>query len=155
MSVAGATPDFTVGSSWRTRARTITEADLVSFSALTGDFHPQHTDAVWASSSRFGERIAHGMLVLSYSIGMAGFDPDRVVALRGFDSITFKRPTMIGDTIHVEAKVDAAKPLDDAHSLLTLGWRVLNQDDQLVLRAKIEVLWLTGEIAGEPESTQD
>ncbi len=42
------------------RGRTITEADVVQFAALTGDLHPQHTDAAWAASSRFGERVAHG-----------------------------------------------------------------------------------------------
>ena len=44
------------------RGRTITEADVVQFAALTGDLHPQHTDAAWAAESRFGERVAHGML---------------------------------------------------------------------------------------------
>ena len=140
---ANTTPagDFAPGYAWTTRARTITEADVVAFSGLTGDFHPQHTDAVWAEESRFGERIAHGMLVLSYSVGLAGFDPDRIVALRGIDGLTFKRPTRIGDTIHVAAKVEERKPLDEEHSLARLAWRVLNQEDALVLRAKIEVLW--------------
>ena len=59
-----------------TRGRTITEADLVSFSALTGDWHPQHADAAWAAESPFGERIAHGMLVLSYAVGLLPIDPD-------------------------------------------------------------------------------
>jgi acyl dehydratase len=71
---------------FRSPGRTITEGDLVSFSALTGDWHPQHSDVEWAMGSQFSERVAHGMLVLSYSIGLAPLDPDRVVALRGFDS---------------------------------------------------------------------
>jgi acyl dehydratase len=121
------------------RTRTITEADLVSFAALTGDWHPQHADAEWAAESRFGERIAHGMLVLSYSIGLAGFDPERVVALRGFDSVTFKRPVAIGETIKVEAEVEDAQPLDDAHELLTLRWRVL-ASGKLAVRAKVQVV---------------
>ena len=65
-----------------TSGRTITESDLVSFAALTGDWHPQHADAAWAAASRFGERVAHGMLVLSYAVGLLPFDPERVVALR-------------------------------------------------------------------------
>ena len=60
-----------------TRGRTITESDLVSFSALTGDWHPQHADASWAAESTFGERIAHGMLVLSYAVGLLPIDPAR------------------------------------------------------------------------------
>src|SRR5690349_10236152 len=67
------------------RGRTITEADLVAFAGLTGDFHPLHTDAEWAAASAFGERIAHGMLLLSYCVGLAPFDPEYVLALRGFE----------------------------------------------------------------------
>ena len=91
------TTDLNPGTNLRSRTRTITESDLVSFAAITGDWHPQHVDADWAADSRFGERIAHGMLVLSYSVGLIGFDPDRVVALRGIDSLTFKRPVAIGE----------------------------------------------------------
>ena len=82
--------------------RTITEADVVAFANLTGDQHPQHTDARWAGQGPFGERIAHGMLVLSYAVGLVDFDPERIVALRGSSDVVFKRPVTIGDTIRVE-----------------------------------------------------
>ena len=124
-----------------TAGRTITEADLVSFAALTGDWHPQHADAEWAGRGRFGARVAHGMLVLSYAVGLVPFDPERVVALRGLESISFKRPVHIGDTIRVASRVESTKPLDDEHSLVTLAWRVLNQDDRVVARAKVNALW--------------
>jgi 3-hydroxybutyryl-CoA dehydratase len=127
------------GTTLTSRGRTITEADVTSFAALTGDWHPQHADAEWAADSRFGERIAHGMLVLSYSIGLVGFDPDRVVALRGFDSVTFKRPVRIGDTIKVEADVEEATPLDEGHELVTLRWRVL-ASGRLAVRARVQVV---------------
>lgn len=135
--------ELTPGATLTGRARTITEADLVSFAALTGDWHPQHSDAEWAAESRFGERIAHGMLVLSYSIGMLGFDPERVVALRGLDSVTFKRPVAIGETIRVEAEVEEATPLDDAHELVTLRWRVFGAKDRLAVRARVQVVHRT------------
>jgi acyl dehydratase len=144
MSEAELSPGATI----RSRGRTITEADLVSFAALTGDWHPQHADAEWAARSRFGERIAHGMLVLSYSIGLVGFDPERVVALRGFDSVTFKRPVAIGETIRVEAEVADATQLDDGHELLTLRWRVL-ASDRLAIRAKVQIV---GRSDAEPSS---
>jgi 3-hydroxybutyryl-CoA dehydratase len=128
------------GTTLRSRGRTITEADLASFAALTGDWHPQHCDAEWAAESRFGERIAHGMLVLSYSIGMLGFDPDRVVALRGLDSVTFKRPVRIGETIRVEAEVEEATPLDEGHELVTLRWRILGAEGKLAVRARVQVV---------------
>src|SRR5204863_9782764 len=70
------------GESFVSRGRTVTEADVVAFAALTGDWHPQHADAHWARDSAFGERIAHGMLIVSFAVGLVPFDPDRVVALR-------------------------------------------------------------------------
>jgi hypothetical protein len=75
--------------SFRSRGRTITEADVVAFSALTGDWHPQHSDAVWAAHSSFGERIAHGMLIVSFAVGLVAFDPEHVVALRRIRDVVF------------------------------------------------------------------
>src|SRR6266513_2558410 len=109
--LAPAAEELEPGASFTTPGRTITEADLVSFAALTGDWHPQHADAAWAQRSRFGGRVAHGMLVVSYALGLVKFDPERVVALRGLDGVVFKRPVAIGDTIHVVGKVDGLRPL--------------------------------------------
>jgi 3-hydroxybutyryl-CoA dehydratase len=127
--------------SFRSAGRTITESDVVSFAALTGDWHPQHADAEWARRSQFSERVAHGMLVLSYSIGLAPLDPERVVALRGLDSVTFKRPVRIGDTIRVEGDVLGSKPLEQGLELIEIKWRILNQDDRVVARAVVQALW--------------
>ena len=132
--------EFSVGTRLSGRSRTITESDIVSFAAITGDWHPQHVDAEWAADSRFGERIAHGMLVLSYSVGLIGFDPNRVVALRGIDSLTFKRPVAIGETIHAEADVEELRPIDDEHELVVLRWRVLGADDRVAIRARITIV---------------
>jgi acyl dehydratase len=129
------------GARVRTRGRTITESDLVSFSALTGDWHPQHADAEWASQSTFGERIAHGMLILSYAVGLLPIDPERVAALRGLRSVAFKRPVPIGATIAVEAEIAATRPVDDAHGLVELALRVRDGESRLVARATIEALW--------------
>lgn len=129
------------GSELTSPGRTITEADLVSFAALTGDWHPQHADAAWAAGGPFGERVAHGMMVLSYAVGLMPFDPDRVVALRGLESATFKRPVRIGDTIRVHSRVEAVRPLDDGLAAVTLAWRVLNQDDRVVARVRVVALW--------------
>ncbi|HYH62652.1 MAG TPA: MaoC/PaaZ C-terminal domain-containing protein [Solirubrobacterales bacterium] len=149
-TVATSTPE--VGASLTSRARTITEADVVGFAGLTGDWHPQHSDAEWAESGRFGERVAHGLLVLSYAVGLFAFDPERVVALRGIDDVTFKRPVLIGDTIRVSSTVDSVRPLDDDHSLVAFRWRILNQRDYVVARAKFEVLWRLDESAGRRTS---
>jgi 3-hydroxybutyryl-CoA dehydratase len=129
------------GERFETTGRTITEADLVSFAALTGDRHPLHTDASWAAASPFGKRVAHGMLVLSYALGLVPFDPAHVVALRGVDEVVFKRPTYIGDTIRVEGRVESLEPLEGGMGLVTCRWKVLNERDETVVRAKLRVLW--------------
>ena len=98
------------GVRFSTRGRTITESDVVAFAAQTGDWHPQHSDAEWAASSQFGERIAHGMLVLSYAVGLVPFDPDRVLALRRVADAVFKRPVRLGDTISVRGSVESCAP---------------------------------------------
>jgi 3-hydroxybutyryl-CoA dehydratase len=130
-----------VGQTFTTRGRTITETDLVSFAALTGDWHPQHSDASWAESSRFGRRVAHGMLVLSYAVGLVPMNPSRVVALRGLEGVVFKRPAFIGDTIRVEGRVEEWKPLDEETGLLGLRWKIVNQSNETIARARVEVVW--------------
>jgi 3-hydroxybutyryl-CoA dehydratase len=133
-----------VGWDFQTPGRTITEADVVAFAALTGDWHPQHADATWAARSQFGERVAHGMLLLSYAVGLVPLDPSRVVALRGLDRVVFKRPALIGDTIHVEGHMESAKPLDESTALATLRWRIVNQSGATIARATVEVVLRRG-----------
>ena len=94
-----------VGERFVTEGRRIEEPDILAFAALTGDTHPQHVDPAWAGSSRFGEQIAHGLLVLSCASGLMPFDPERIVALRRVGDAVFKQPVMIGDTVHVEVEV--------------------------------------------------
>jgi acyl dehydratase len=130
-----------VGSGFRSRGRTITEADLVSFSTLTGDFHPLHTDAEWAAESEFSGRIAHGMLLLSYCVGLVPLDPAHVMALRGFERIAFKRPVRIGDTIHVEGELESKKELDEATGLVVFNWKIVNQRGETAALAKVRVVW--------------
>jgi 3-hydroxybutyryl-CoA dehydratase len=130
-----------VGGRFQTRGRTITETDLVSFAALTGDFHPIHTDVEWAAESEFNGRIAHGMLLLSYCVGLVPLDPAQVMALRGFERIAFKRPVRIGDTIHVEGELDSKKELDDATGLVVFNWKIVNQRGETTAIAKVRVVW--------------
>ena len=135
------------GQAFTTRGRTVTEADVVGFAALTGDWHPQHTDAVWAAESAFGERIAHGLAVISFAAGLVPFDPERVMALRRVGDATFKRPVKLGDTLHVAGKVAELSERSDEAGLVAFTWSVLNQDDRVVCRARVEVLWRRTEAA--------
>lgn len=143
------------GQEFVSRGRTVTEADVVGFAALTGDWHPQHADAEWAASSAFGERIAHGMLVVSFAVGLVPFDPDRVVALRRIVDATFKRPVRLGDTVHVAGSVVETRELDDEAGLVALAWRILNQDGRAVCRARVEVLWRRDGVRLDDPSTPD
>jgi acyl dehydratase len=121
--------------------RTVTEYDVVSFASLTGDWHPQHADAAWAAESPFGRRIAHGMLVISYALGLLPIDPRVVLALRSLNGAVLKRPVGLGDTIRVRAKVAEKRPLGEETGLVTLAVRILNQEGELVARMEIVVLW--------------
>ncbi len=150
---AAAYDDLRPGQAFVSRGRTITEADVVGFAALTGDWHPQHSDAVWAADSAFGERIAHGMLVISFAVGLVPLDPRRLVALRRLGDVVFKRPVRLGDTLRVSGRIAALSPGSDEAGLVTLGWSIHNQDSQLVCRARVEALWSRDRAAGADDET--
>ncbi|GAA3045113.1 MaoC/PaaZ C-terminal domain-containing protein [Pseudonocardia yunnanensis] len=100
--------DFTTGQELVSPARTVTEADVVSFAAWTGDYNPVHTDAVAAATGRFGERIAHGALGLSLCLGLisrTGAFEGSAVALLGIDGWRFRAPVRIGDTVHARVTI--------------------------------------------------
>jgi len=104
--------EFVVGDKAVSQSRTITEADIVLFAGLSGDYNEIHTSAAVAGQGRFGQRIAHGLLVLSVASGLAfqmGFLIGTVEVFRGLEW-EFSAPTFIGDTIHIEAEVAEVKP---------------------------------------------
>jgi 3-hydroxybutyryl-CoA dehydratase len=142
---------LTLGAGFSTRGRTVTEADVVQFATLSGDFHPQHTDAEWAAQSAFGERIAHGMLVLAYAAGLVPFDPARVVALRRVRDAVFKRPVRLGDTIRVHGKLTELKAMGDAAGLVAVALDVRGAGGKTVMKATVEVLWATDHVASVDE----
>ena len=106
--------DFTVGEKATSPGRTVTEADIVMFAALSGDWSELHTNAEYMKDSSFGERIAHGLLTLSIAYGLAlrtrGNPPIDVLAFLGIDKVRFKAPVLIGDTVKVESEVIEARP---------------------------------------------
>ncbi len=142
-----------VGQRFTSVQRTVRDTDVIVFSALTGDWHPQHCDPEWAARSPFGERIAHGMLVLSLAVGLVPLDPERVLALRRVGDVVFKRPVRFNEIICVEGEIAALRAIDERSGLVDFGWRVRNQDGALVARASVQVLWRTGIAAGEPDAS--
>jgi 3-hydroxybutyryl-CoA dehydratase len=105
--------DMQVGDTMLTPGRTITEADLVNFCGLSGDFNELHSNEEYAQRDRFGHRIAHGLLGLAVASGLAarlGFMEGTAQAFMGLEW-KFKAPVFIGDTIHLCAKVTAKREL--------------------------------------------
>jgi 3-hydroxybutyryl-CoA dehydratase len=129
------------GDRFTTAARTVQEDDVLQFADLTGDAHPQHVDPEWAAASRFGEQIAHGLLVLSFAVGLLPLAPERVVALRRVADAVFKQPVKIGDSLHVEGEISGIQELDSEHGLVEARLRIVNQHGRLAVRATVELVW--------------
>ncbi len=131
--------DYTIGETWQSRGRTITEADLVMFSAFSGDWYPLHTDREWAQTGPFGQRIAHGMLILSVATGLLTFKSGIVLAFYGIDQARFVKPTYIQDTIHVALEV-TEKEEKSSGGVLTCAMRIIKQTQDDVMRGAIKIL---------------
>lgn len=136
--------EFEVGQRIVTPGRTITEADIVNFAGLSGDFNSIHTDAVYAASAPTEERVAHGILGLSVASGLAvrtGILEDTVLVLREVKDWKFSLPVYLGDTIHVEIEVAATRPMPRlGGGLLELVMDVLNQGGERVMKGSWQVL---------------
>lgn len=133
--------DLEVGQQHTTRARTITETDIVSFAMFTGDWHPIHTDTEYAAADpRFGQRIAHGALVLSVALGLVDFRPEAMMAFYGIDKLRFVGPTLIGDTIHVETEILEIIPREDGDAVVASRFVVAKSDGSPALVATLKCL---------------
>jgi 3-hydroxybutyryl-CoA dehydratase len=121
------------------RGVTITEAHIVGFAGVTGDHYPLHMDAEFAAKSRFGQRIAHGFLVLSSSAGMFPMEPGVVVAFYGMDSVRFLAPTFIGDTLHAEMEVIEKRDKGEG-GVVSVRLEMHNQRNEIACVATMHVL---------------
>ena len=141
--------DIETGQRHRTRGRTVTETDLVNFAGMTADWHPLHTDAEYAAADPiFGQRIAHGALVLSLGLGLVTLRPEAVKAFYGIDRLRFVGPTFIGDTIHVETQVSSVTPrADGRHAVVRSQFVVRNQRETEAVVGTLAML-VAGRAAG-------
>lgn len=96
---------YDIGSVREGMSRTITETDIVLHAGQTGDFFPHHMDARWCAGQPFGQRIAHGTLILSVAVGMTAESINPRSMSYGYDRIRFVRPVFIGDTLNVRAEI--------------------------------------------------
>lgn len=141
MDWAASFDDLQPGQTFTSYGRTITEADVVQFAGLTGDHHPLHTDATFAAAGPFGERVAHGMLTISYAVGLVPLDPRRVLALRRISDVVFKRPVKLGETIRVEGSITDLSRISDQAGIVSFGWKIKDSGGALLTRATVDVLW--------------
>jgi acyl dehydratase len=128
--------EFEVGAKYYSQARTITESDVVAFAGLSGDFNPLHTDAEFGKKTPFGERIAHGMLVVSIATGMAnwtGIFEGTTIALME-QVIRYKSAVRFGDTVHLELEVLEKNPTSKSdRGVVKFAARMITQQDELAV----------------------
>jgi acyl dehydratase len=125
--------DVAVGTVWKTRGRTITEADLLTFGTWSGDMHPLHTDEEYARDTQYGTRIFHGPGALSIAFGLEmslGWKIGSALAFLGLRDWKFLAPVFIGDTIHVVEEVVEVTPSRSKRDrgIVTTKVQVLNQN---------------------------
>ena len=127
--------DFEIGTEWESPGRTVTEADIVLFAGLSGDYNQLHTNAEYAKDTIFGRRIAHGLLGLSIVSGLAarlGFVEGTVQAFMGVDW-RFKKPIYIGDTLSLRVKLSKKRSVGRlGGGMVVLGMTLVNQRDEVV-----------------------
>lgn len=128
--------DYEIGETRTSVGRTITETDIVLHAGQTGDFFPHHMDAEWTATQPFGQRIAHGTLIMSVAVGMTAGDINPQAMSYGYDRVRFIRPVFIGDTITVTAEI--TEKTDHTKRPETLGYvhekvSVVNQTGDTVL----------------------
>jgi 3-hydroxybutyryl-CoA dehydratase len=135
--------EFQIGDAVESVGRTVTETDIVNFAGISGDYNLIHTDAEYSKGQMFGQRVAHGLLVLSIASGMAvrlGFMEDTIIAFRGLEW-KFLAPVFIGDTIRLRVTVEETKAMRRlGGGLVTFKMEVLNQKDEVVNRGNWELL---------------
>ena len=103
--------DLQVGDEWVSPARTVTEADVVAFAGISGDFNPIHMDHETARAGAFGQPVAHGLLGLAMVSGLSMHAPlVATLAFLAIDRWDFLKPIMFGDTLHVMTRVESITP---------------------------------------------
>jgi acyl dehydratase len=135
--------EFVIGEEIAGGARTVTEADVVNFACISGDFHPEHTNQEYAKQGPLGERIAHGLLVMSIATGLlnqtGAFEGTTIAVLE--IRVRFVKAVKFGDTIRAIQKIVGKKETSKPdRGVLTSEITVLNQADRTVLEADLVAL---------------
>jgi len=128
--------DWEIGKEYVSASRTITEADIVHFAGISGDYNPLHIDEEYCKKTIFGTRIAHGPLVYSIAAGLLfqlHLYDDTLIAFLGFDSLKFTKHVIAGDTITAKISVlekrETSKP---DRGVMKRSLKVYNQNNEMV-----------------------
>jgi acyl dehydratase len=136
--------EFEPGQKIFTAGRTVTEADIVNFAGLSGDYNQIHTDADYSARTPAGQRVAHGLLVTSIVSGLAvqtGLMEGTVQFFREINEWKFIKPVFIGDTVHAIMDVTDTKEIRRIGSgVVTIAFDVKNQNDETVMKGIWSVL---------------
>lgn len=138
--------DYEIGEKLIGPSRTITEADIVNFAMMTGDWHPIHINKEYAKTTVFGERIAHGMLTLTLGsalcmqMGPNTYSPKSFIAFINMTDIQISNPTKIGDTLSWEGTVAVLEPKSKNRGVIGFDCVIKNQKDEVCLTYKHKML---------------
>jgi acyl dehydratase len=129
--------DFVVGEEYVTPGRTLTETDVVMFSAMSGDYNELHTSEAFGKTTPFGRRIGQGLLGLAVSHGLffrLGLVEGTAIAFLGIDSWKFEAPFFLGDTIRVKVQVAEKTPSRSKpdRGVIRFFFRVLKEDQTVI-----------------------
>lgn len=137
--------EFEPGQRVVSAGRTITESDIVAFAGLSGDFNQVHMDAEYSKSALPGQRIAHGLLVLSIASGLVvqtGLMEGTIIVFREITEWKFIKPVFIGDTIHVEVEIKETRPMSRlSGGLVAIELDVKNQHGDRVMKGTWSALF--------------
>lgn len=132
--------ELQLGHRMRSRGRTMTEADVVNFCAMTGNWLDIHADAEFSRTSKYGQRIVQGGLVCVVANALFGFDANVIAAFYGVDNLRFRKPTYIGDTLHAEREIIKLRAKDDNYGVATAKLEAWNQRNEVVMSCDFSVL---------------
>lgn len=136
--------DFETGQTFTSMGRTVTEADVVTFAGLSGDYNPLHVDATFAEQTPFKQRIAHGMLSASISTGLGqtlGIFEGTTIGLLG-QTFEYKGPVFFGDTIRLRLTVESTKASSKGgKGVVVFRSDIVKQDDSVVITGTWTVLF--------------
>lgn len=139
--------EFSVGQTVTTLSRTVAEDAINTFAGLTGDYNQIHTDAEFAKTTPFGQRIAHGLLGMSIGVGLimrTGLLEGTVLAFREIQEWKFVKPIFIGDTVHAVLVIKETKALPRiGGGALIAEVEVRNQSDEVLQKGTLNLLMLS------------